>query len=368
MKQTSLFHVKAFDEYNLDVKIDYPLDCEKIIIFCHGSGANTYDNHREIDGKQFNYYDLFANEFCKRNIAFCRWNTRGCSPSDISPEFVSINSKEFETYCPSTSIQDILTIKDFVKTLPQFKNSKILLMGISEGATLVPFAMAQCKDVAGLLLLGFSYENMKDTLEWQLSGGSSMVNMCKYFDCSEKGFIEKDDFMLDRYNVRSSLFQDTSFEDLDMDNDGKITQNDFALQLKNYKNKVFEAIENNDDEWLRENYSVQITSKWCKEHFSLPDVSTVVCALTVPIYIFQGEDDANIPISDINKIRSDFDKTGKENLHIFTFSKHDHDLNYLQYVFNRVISDGLKCVFDTATHFNKFQCVGENHLNSFLNI
>lgn len=348
VKQTSLFHIKAFDGYILDVKIDYPSNSESIIIFCHGSGANTYDNHREINGIHFNYFDLFTDEFCKRNIAFCRWNTRGCSLSDVSPEFVSINANKFETYCPSTSIQDILTIKKFVKTLPQFNQSKVLLMGISEGATLIPFAMTQCKDVAGVLLLGFSYENMKDTLDWQLSGGSSMVNMCKYFSCSEKGFIEKTDFISDKYNVRSSLFPDTEFEDLDIDKDGKITQNDFALQLADYKIKVLQAIEDNDDEWLRDNYSVHVTSKWCKEHFDLPDVSTVVCSLTVPIYIFQGEDDANIPISDIDKIRTDFDRTGKKNLHIFTFPNNDHDLNYLQYVFSGAISDGLLCLFDTA--------------------
>lgn len=52
-----------------------------------------------------------------------------------------------------------------------------MLMGISEGATLIPYAMAQCDDVDGLLLLSFFYENMRDTLDWQLSGSSSMVNM-----------------------------------------------------------------------------------------------------------------------------------------------------------------------------------------------
>lgn len=348
MKQTSLFSVKAYDGYMLDVKIDYPLKTESIIVFCHGSGANTYDNHREIDGRCFNYFDLFTDEFCKRNIAFCRWNTRGCSISDVPPEFVSINEKEFQTYCPSTSIQDILTIKSFVKTLPQFKHSKILLMGISEGATLITYAMTHCEDISGLLLLGFSYENMKDTLDWQLSGGSSMVNMCKYFGCTGKGFIEKEDFISDKHNIRSSIFPDTKFEDLDIDGDGKITQNDFALQLSEYKAKVFQAIEDNNDEWLRENYSVHITSKWCKEHFALPDVSSVMRSLSVPIYIFQGEDDANIPKSDIDKIRVDFDNADKKNLHIFTFPKHDHDLNYLQYIFKGTISDGLLCVFNIA--------------------
>ena len=281
MNQTKIVQVQAHDNYNLDVKINYPANSESVIIFCHGSGANTYDNRREIAGKNFNYFDLFVDEFCKRNIAFCRWNTRGCRISDSPPDFVSINLEEYANYRPSTSIQDIITVKDYIKKLPQFKNSKILLMGISEG----------------------------------------------------KGFIEKTDFVLDKLDVRSSLFPDVEFEDLDIDKDGKLTQNDFALQMEDYKKQVFQAIEDNDDEWLRNNYSVQITAKWCKEHFALPDIATIMRSLNVPIYIFQGEDDANIPISDLDKIRGDFKKWGKSNLHIFTFPKHDHDLNYLQYVF-----------------------------------
>ena len=153
--------------------------------------------------------------------------------------------------------------------------------------------------------------------------------------------------------VRSSLFPDIEFEDLDIDKDGKLTQNDFALQMADYKKQVFQAIEDNDDEWLRNNYSVQITAKWCKEHFALPDIAIIMRSVNVPIYIFQGEDDANIPISDIDKLRDDFKKWRKSNLHIFTFPKHDHDLNYLQYIFTGIIPNGLQCVFDTAHLFCK---------------
>lgn len=348
MKGTIIFDIKAHDDYMLNVKIDYPYRAKSVVIFCHGSGANTYDNHRVINDKEFNYFDLFADEFCQRDIAFCRWNTRGCQPSDNPPDFVSIREKDFQTYCPSTSIKDIVTVTNFVKAMPQFRNTDIIFMGISEGATLIPFAAAQYKDVTGLLLLGFSYENMKDTLDFQLSGGSSMVNMCKWFDCSDKGFIDKSDFELDKYQVRPAVFPDTDFEELDIDKDGKITKNDFALQLATYKAEVFNAIENDNDDWLRNNYSVHITSKWCKEHFALPSVSTVLCSLSMPIYVFQGENDANIPSSDIAKIRYDFERAGKDNLNIFTFQNHDHDLNYLQFPFYGKISEGLLCVFDMA--------------------
>lgn len=348
MNVTKTIDIIAHDGYKLNIKIDYPSITKSVVIFCHGSGANTYDNHRVMNDISFNYFDLFADEFCQRNIAFCRWNTRGCHPSDTPPDFVSINEEEFQTYCPSTSIKDIITVTNYVKTMPQFSNTKVIFMGFSEGATLIPFAAAQYKELAGLLLLGFSYENMKDTLDFQLNGGSSMVNMRKWFDYSNKGYIDKSDFELDKYQVRPAIFPDTSFEDLDMDKDGKITKQDFELQLKTYKAEVFNAIENDNDDWLRNNFSVSITSKWCKEHFALPNVSAVMCSLSMPIYIFQGEDDANIPFSDITKIRSDFEQAGKDNLNIFTFPNHDHDLNYLQFPFYGKVSEGLMCVFDVA--------------------
>lgn len=347
-KHTKLCSVTAHDGNTLDVKIDYPQNCKSVVVCCHGSGANTYDNRREIQGMQFCYYDLFADELCKRNIGFCRWNTRGCTQSDRPPGFVQVDAEAFETYLPSTSIQDVLTVKAFVKTLPQFRQSHILFMGVSEGATLMPFAAARCEDVQGLLLLGFAYENLKNTLDWQLGGGSSMVNMCRYFDCREKGYVEKEDFVEDKYHVRKDLFGDTAFEALDIDRDGKLTRHDFALRLAEYKHELFRAIEDNDDRWLRDHYGVLITSKWCKEHFALPEVSAVMSSLTMPICIFHGEDDGNIPVSDAEKIRRDFEKAGKENLQIFTFPRHDHDLNYLQYVFDGRISEGLSCVFDMA--------------------
>lgn len=84
-----------------------------------------------------------------------------------------------------------------------------------------------------------------------------MVNMCKYLTAGKR-VIEKEDFVRDKYNVRPTLFQDIPFEALDIDGDGKLTQRDFALQLAEYKREVFEAIERNDDTWLRENYPVQI--------------------------------------------------------------------------------------------------------------
>ena len=53
-------------------------------------------------------------------------------------------------------------------------------------------------------------------------------------------------------------------------------------------------------------------------------------------------------MSQIHHIHDDFHRAGKSNLRIFTFPKHDHDLNYLHYIFNGMLSEGLHCVFDVA--------------------
>ena len=145
-----------------------------------------------------------------------------------------------------------------------------------------------------------------------------MVNMCKYFGCADKEYIDRADFIRDKYNVRPYLFENVTFDDLDLDKDGKLTRNDFALQMAVYRHNIYHAIEQDDDGWLRKNYVIPITAKWCKAHFALPPVSKILCSLTVPIWIFQGCDDANIPASDVLKIQRDFCKTGQNNLHIRT--------------------------------------------------
>lgn len=233
--------------------------------------------------------------------------------------------------------------------MERFRNAHIILLGMSEGAMLAPFAAEQCQDINALMLMGFSYSNIKNTLEWQLSGGSSMVNFCKWFDYDKKGYIAKADFEEDRYGVRPSVFSENTFEDFDKNGDGKLTEQDFAVILTGYKEQIFQAIASNDDEWIERNYSVHLTSRWLKEHFALPPVAQPLLKLQIPVYIFRGEDDANIPASDIAALRNDIDKYGKTNIKLNVFSNHDHDLNYLAYPIHGQISHGLQMVIETIS-------------------
>ncbi|MEW9096457.1 MAG: alpha/beta hydrolase [Clostridiaceae bacterium] len=349
--QTIFFELPVLDGNVLNIRLDIPdIDhIKKLIIFIHGTGPNTYDNHRKIENLEFNYFDLFAKEFCKRGIAFCRWNTRGCSISDEPPLYVNVDEEEYKSYLPSTSISDIERVINYFKNKDEFKKTKIVLFGISEGTIIAPLVALNGKTkISGLLLAGYANENMRATLEWQLSGGSSMVNMCKWFDYGNNGFITKTDFEDDRYNVRPIYFDNIPFEKLDINGDGIIDHLDFKEIIKDYREAVFHAIDSDDDEWLKNNYGVRITSAWCKEHFNLPPAKEILPQLNIPIHIFHGMDDSNIPVKDVFDIEKQFKELGKENLYVHTFQGHDHDLNYLLYPLHGIISEGIQCIFDSA--------------------
>lgn len=348
-RETVIHDIISEDGFTLRAKFDYPDEkyVDKIVLFCHGSGPNTFDNHRMVNGIEFDYFELFAAQLCKRRIGFCRWNTRGCSPSGEEPCYAAVDKEEYQTYYPNNSIADILSVVKYVKRMERFCNASIILLGASEGAMLAPFVAVQCRDIAALMLMGLSYSNIKNTLEWQLSGSSSMVITCKCFDYDKKGYVTKADFEEDRYGVRSSVFPESEFEDLDKNGDGRLTEQDFAVGFKDYRVQVFQAIASNDDDWLEKNYSVYLTSKWFNEHFALPPVEQPLMKLQIPVHVFRGEDDANIPASDIEALMVAISKFGKTNIKIHVFPNHDHDLNYLAYPLYGQLSQGLQTVFET---------------------
>ena len=142
MRKTELVGIKSHDEYELSAKIDYPGegDIFRMVLFCQGTGPGTYDLHRQVEDVEFDYFELFASEFCKRGIGLCRWNTRGCTPSGEPPLYVDMDREQYATYRPCNTIQDIVSIVRYIKTMEPFKNARVLLLGQSEGATLAPFA------------------------------------------------------------------------------------------------------------------------------------------------------------------------------------------------------------------------------------
>ena len=316
------------DDCLIKIKYSYPEDSliEKLVVFVNGSGPNTYENRRQwVDGTIFNYHDLFIEEFNKRGIAYCSYNTRGVNMGAHPPLYADINDQEYKTYLPSNSVKDLETIINHLRQKNIFKNVKIYLLGWSEGTIIGPIvALNNCVKIDALLLAGYCNENLKDIL------------------------ITKDDFMADTYNVRKELLADASFEELDANGDGRITAEDAGVRTLSHLSNMLRAIETSNDEWLKNNHGIRLTTGWFNEHFNLKPNKEILPLLDLPIFIFQGEYDAMCSKHYAEDIKREFKKLGKTNLTVSIFDDHDHDLNYHLLPARNEVSVGIQAIFNTA--------------------
>ncbi len=342
------FKVKCADGYKLNAVITCPENARKLVIYVNGSGPVTSRTLRKFsDGRIISYHKLFADEFAKRGIAYCSYSARGVTDGKKAPLFCDIDKKKYKTALPSNSVSDVECLINHLREKHGI-DCPVYLLGWSEGTIISPLVAARGNvEISGLFLAGYCNENLKDILTWQLrSGESAMLNMRKMFDYDKKGYITKQDYEEDRKNVREKALGNAEFSALDKNGDGILTAEDFISE--DYLNSIFDAIGRNDDEWLENNYPLPLTSGWFKEHFSLTPNRETLPKLDIPVHIFHGEFDANIPVSQMWDIEKTFKEKGKNNLTVHYFDEHDHNLNYGRYMQKGELSEGLQELFDTA--------------------
>lgn len=332
-KETTVLTHKAEDGVTLKGKLDLPAEgaVERIVLFINGSGPNTYDNRRKSGDMEFNYYDLFAEQLTARGIGFFRWNTRGVSEGSKPPTFADIDTEVYKTYVPETSISDIHEWIQALKENPRLANAEVYLLGWSEGSIIAPNAAKRYPgEIDGLLLAGYCNDSMAEILDWQQTGGSSMVFYKGYFDYDGDGTISKEELEEDRYGVRAQL--GIEFADVDVNKDGIIDRADFEMMLKPGKEALYDAIERKDDDWVAENYGMRLTSAWFDGHKALTPNRELMPTLSLPIEIFHGTMDQNCSVEGAYAIEKTFREKGKTNLKLNVYGGYDHDMNYAVYL------------------------------------
>lgn len=350
--QSIHFAVKSNDGFDVEALISTPdKRPDGVVIYVNSSGPNTYNIKRKNpDGQVWYYHDIIAKELTERGLVYCRYSARGVIDGDKEPYFVEIDDKKYSTYLPHNSVNDVLAIIDYVAKI--HNNIPIWLLGWSEGTIIASLVAKQSDKVSGLILCGYCNENLLDTLKWQLNGNAQLIAYRRLFDYDRKGFISKEDFESDRYGVREALFGSATFEQIDIDGNGRLTAEDFAIfpnpeSPRKHLDEMLKAIENNDDEWLKNNHEIRLTSGWFNEHSTLKPNKEILPELNIPIHIFSGEYDYMTPKFYTKEIEETFTKLGKTNLKTHYFKNHDHDLNFVLYALKGELSEGMVCLFDT---------------------
>jgi pimeloyl-ACP methyl ester carboxylesterase len=174
MKQTILlsflifFSCSLFSQFSVTIPNGaYPLEAtltlppgagpHPLIIMVHGSGANDRDQTLHITGGNSlclypgiyndtvrNFRD-FADAFRNEGIATLRYDKRTFTyPTQLNPQ----------TITPYDFVDDVHAAIDYAKQIPNVDSSCIILLGHSQGATLIPIVAQQRNDIASLLALG----------------------------------------------------------------------------------------------------------------------------------------------------------------------------------------------------------------------
>ncbi|MEI7492582.1 MAG: alpha/beta fold hydrolase [Bacteroidota bacterium] len=352
-QDSRLVRIRLSDGDTMTGKLDLPggsSGIRELVIFVHGTGPCTYLDRRKMSGLEFDYFALFTRELTGRGIAFFTYSRRGVTLSNTPPTFDTVDRKKFQKYLPSVEVKDIGTAIGFLKKEERLKKSKIVLLGWSEGTILAPMiALDKANKVDALLLAGYANDNMTEIIKWQLGGGSSMINFCKYLDADSNGMINRAEY--ESTEKRATSFREKGlknapFSVLDANKDSLLTAQDFWLLNSKHYEKITEAFEKHDDDWIWNNY-FHVTSAWYAEHKMLEANNTRLMKLDIPIYIFQGMEDASTPASGAIEIQKRFAQANKTNLHCFFFPKHNHDLNYTDWPLKQIISPGLQKIFET---------------------
>ncbi|NNE97592.1 MAG: alpha/beta fold hydrolase [Pyrinomonadaceae bacterium] len=323
----------------------------RLVIFIHGTGPSTYLDRRKIGGVDFNYYDLFGEEFNRRGIGFFSYNKRGVAISDKPPLYYEIDREKFKKAVPSIETEDLSMAIEFLRKDPRLKKAKIILLGWSEG-TIIASMLAGIKEnrITALLLAGYAHENMADIIKWQFSGESSMVNLNKAFDkdgdrkISSAEYIGKDRAAA---AMRTRGLKNAKFEQLDIDKDSFISAKDFGKILEPRYKLLSEKIEQNDGEWIWKNY-FRVSTNWLGEHFQLEANKTRLLREKKPIFVFHGTDDASTDIYGVYRLSKSFAERGKTNLRTYVFKGHNHDLNFLSWAVRKKMPEGIRMIFDVS--------------------
>jgi len=325
-----------------------------IVIDVGTSGPHTYLMRRYVPGIGYwNYWDFWAYEFVNRGVALFTANTRGVTHGTQPPFFVEVDEAGYLTYLPSNVVEDVFHMIRTLQEDPRLANAKIFLLGQSEGAVIAILFEETHPGMADVLLLtGVPITNMYDVVHWQASGRGSMMLLGELFDVDEYGRITEEAFYAGPWETAMGA----RFEALDLDGDGFFTASDLLLvwQLQGVSSHMYDpsalldAIERGDDDWLRENYPVLLTSGWFNEHFSLRSNMELLPELDLPIYIFHGTLDLNVYVGYVRELYALLQELGRTNVTVNIFPGYNHDLNFDLTVFIGEMSDGVRAVLDAV--------------------
>jgi len=204
--------------------------------------------------------------------------------------------------------------------------------------------------IDALFLHGYAHDNMFDVIKWQNTGEGVMIMVNSIFDKNGDKAVDREEYGSNDSTIvryRKALFKDVAFDSLDVVKDNVIDIKDMRTMRGPLQEVLMTKIAENDGSWVWNNY-FRVTVGWLREHFALEPNKTRLLRVDTPIYIFHGKEDAAVPVESVYDLETRFKACNKSNLKIFVFDKHDHGLNFQEWITTKKFSEGMQKIFETA--------------------
>ena|GEM_PF-4056971 len=231
------------------------------LVFMHGSGSIDRDGNSGI--LKTDLYKKLAEAATQQGLASLRYDKRGVNTQD--PGLLA--------HTPTQLIGDLHGAVEFLKKNTTVK--QVILVGHSEGGTLVPLAAAERDDVAGVVLMAAPARPLDEIINHQvISAGKKM------------GLTEA--------QIEANLLLQAQF---------------------------YEALEQGDD-WI-DFLGTPYYAPYFQEHFSLAPLGNIT-KLTMPVLILHGEWDFQVPVEDAIALEQALTRTGNIQVQLVRFPQVDH--------------------------------------------
>jgi len=171
----------------------------------------------------------------------------------------------------------------------------------------------------------------------------------RYFDSDNDRKVSKQEFEADPSKYRETVLKNPAFDALDKNGDGFFAVDDLVMlndRLKNLRDAAdtenYEVL----NEWARTSAGVATPKDWFKDHFAHQTIWTFLNKLNIAVGLFQGDQDAMVPIDGVRRMEEQAKKAGKTKMEFHYFPGLDHSLNISDYFIKGTLPAGHKAIFE----------------------
>jgi alpha-beta hydrolase superfamily lysophospholipase len=338
----------SYDGYEMFGKLTIPASAPRLlVIYVQTAEGMTVDMKRPNGrGGTFNYFDLYREKLPELGVAFFGYEGRGIRMGDKPPRYEKIETDVYNTSTLENKTRDILNAVRAVRKQTGMSDVRIFLMGASEGTLLAADAAARApKEISGLILYGVMSGNMREMFKYIVADGG-FITYLKFFDTDHDGKISRAEFEADPNKFREQVFRNAAFETFDVNKDGFFAVDDLRILTKSLSdaadNDNFEVL----DRWAKTSAAVTTPKDWFKDHFAHQPIWEFLSKLNIPVGLFQGIADANVPVAGVRKLEELATAAEKTKMEFHYFENLGHTLGVEAYFTKGTLPAGHKAIFE----------------------